>query len=149
MITVALPIPDDLTLLAQTIEMEAAGEPLKGKLAVGFNIVTRAALDNRSIHDTIYKPYAYSSWNSDALTRLNLDQIAPEIWRDCYAAACGAVFSEELGVTDPTGGAYFYMNLAQVMRVAGKLPSWWDIDGDPASTITIGKHTFRRKRTHG
>lgn len=130
--------PDDLQMVALTVKQEAGAEPYAGKLAVAYVLVTRARQSGRSMLDVLFDPYDFSAWNTDSPTRLALDTIPAEQWRECYRAACSAAFGFE---PDPTHGADHYLNVATVIKVAGKLPSWFD---EAKVTATIGRHTFLR-----
>ena len=128
-----------------TIAMEAGGEPYRGKLAVAHVIVNRAKWKQKSLSDICFAPWQFSCWNTDSPTRMNLDDLSSSdtVFAECLRAVLGAVTGTE---PDPTGGAVFYLNKTAVLKTTGKLPNWWDIDGDPASEVSIGAHSFRRRR---
>jgi N-acetylmuramoyl-L-alanine amidase len=128
-----------------TVAMEAGGESYKGKLAVAYVLYNRAAWKQRSLSDICFAPWQFSCWNTDSPTRANLDQLgqSDNLFADCLRAICSAQFKQE---PDPTGGAVFYLNKAVVLKSAGKLPDWWDIDADPATEVVIGNHAFRCRR---
>lgn len=132
----------DLAIAALTIYMEAAGEPRKGKIAVAYVLANRVKA-GRSMTDVILDPWDFSCWNTDSPTRMNIDKATDELLAECFNCASAAMYGLE---PDPTNGAVFYMNKAAVMQAAGKLPGWWDIDGNPSTEIMIGKHSFRRHR---
>jgi spore germination cell wall hydrolase CwlJ-like protein len=134
----------ELNAAVLTLAQEAGGEPRSGKIAVAYVLmVNRPKAFGKSVFDTIFKPSQFSCWNTDSPTRMNLDQVDDGLWAECLRCVLAAKYELE---PDPTKGAAFYMNKDVVMASAGKLPSWWDIDCDPASEITIGRHAFRRKR---
>jgi spore germination cell wall hydrolase CwlJ-like protein len=59
-------------------------------------------------------------------------------WLESMKAAAAALFDL---LPDPTNGATHYLNPETVLRVAGKMPSWYD----PAKITTrIGRHEFLR-----
>jgi hypothetical protein len=124
----------DITIATLTVVMEAQGEPRTGKLAVAYVLANRVKA-GRSMTDVILDPWDFSCWNTDSPTRMNIDKVDDAIYAECMRA-----------VLDPTNGAVFYLNKAVVMKAAGKLPDWWDIDGHAASEITIGAHSFRRHK---
>jgi spore germination cell wall hydrolase CwlJ-like protein len=119
--------------------MEAEGEPWEGKLGVAYVIVNRSRIRGRSISDVVLDPYDFSAWNTDAVTRLRLDDIDLDLWDECYKAACAAIFGL---VPDPTNGADHYLNEPVVLRRAGRLPSWLK---HMERTTAIGQHTFYKE----
>ena len=133
----------NLMVMAATIAQEAGGEPYSGKLAVGFVITARTKKRGKSILDVIFQRDQFSCWRDDSPTKMNLDQLTEKAFAECVMAAMAAMNETD---PDPTGGAEFYLNPEVVRRQTNKLPAWWDIDGDPASEVTIGNHAFRRKR---
>lgn len=133
----------ELIIAVCTIAMEAGNQPRIGKLAVAFTIANRAKRDKLSWTDICLKSSQFSCWNTNSPTRMNLDTHDDALWAECLRAALAAMFSLE---PDPTDGAYFYLNKATVMAITGKLPDWWEIDGDPGSEKTFGDHSFRRHR---
>jgi hypothetical protein len=124
--------------------MEAGGEPYQGKLAVAWVLQNRRTKRSRSLLDVCLDPYDFSAWNTDSPTRMNLDQLSDGQFAECLKAAIGACFGLE---GDPTSGAEFYMNIP-VVRAAnnGNLPGWWTTDTAFNSEVTIGHHTFRRRK---
>ncbi len=134
----------DLVLGTITVLMESGGEPRKGQLAVAYVLaVNRPKIFNHSISDVIYQPEQFSCWDTNSPTRMNIDQAPDALLADCLGVMLAAMYGLE---PDPTNGAVFYLNKAAVMAAAGVLPNWWDIDGDFSSEVTIGKHSFRRKK---
>lgn len=114
----------DITLLAQVIEGEAAGESLTGKVAVGAVILnrTKSASFPRSISGVIYQPDAFESiTNGQAYRPLSQESVqAAEMAMNGY---------------DPSGGALFFWN-------PGKSVSPWVWS---RSVVTrIGNHVFAR-----
>lgn len=131
-----------LDIGAATIAMEAGGESYKGMLGVGWVLHSRQKRHpDRSLIDICFWPWQFSAWNTDSPTRLNLDKMSDLSKAASKKAILGAVYELEL---DPTNGAIFYLNKKVVLATAGKLPDWWDIDGDAASEIEIGLHSFRK-----
>ena len=133
----------DLIIATLTVIMEAAGEPRRGKLAVAYVLMNRVKA-GRSMTDVILDPWDFSCWNTDSPTRMNLDKADDALFAECLSCVLAATHGLE---PDPTNGAYFYMNKAVVMATAGKLPAWWDIDGAWESEITLGRHSFRKKKS--
>ena len=130
--------PSERQLLAWTIWQEAGGEPYQGKLAVAYVVMNRLKVAKSTICREIMKPWQFSCWNTDSVTRLRLpDAMSPD-WEECSRAAMAAVDGTE---QDPTNGADHYLNEATVLRVAGKLPSWYN---PKLVTARIGHHTFLR-----
>lgn len=134
-----------LNIGVATVAMEAGGESYRGKLAVAYVLCNRQQWKQRSLSDICFAPWQFSCWNTDSPTRANLDQLSVNdgLFAECLRAMCAAVFKQE---PDPTGGAVFYLNKSSVLKAAGKLPDWWDIDGDPSTEVVIGAHAFRRRR---
>jgi hypothetical protein len=147
-----------LTLLAATVFLETDGEPDLGQLAVAFNPCNRARLNGWELHKVILgpdgkayddgRPYEpYSAWNDDYrnAARDRLLRITDSRWEHFYKMAAMAWWRL---CPDPSDGAFFYLNpeLTKRIRPSHDLPSWWEIDADPASEIVIGDHAFRRRR---
>ena len=133
----------EIEAAVMTILQEAGAEPRSGKLGVAYVIlVNRPMAFNRSILDTIFKPWHFSCWNTDSPTRMNLDTFSDAEIAEAYRCALAAYYALE---PDPTKGACFYLNKDAVIAAAGKLPDWWDTDTLASSEITIGRHTFRKK----
>ena len=132
-----------LLTMALTVAQEAGGEPYQGKLAVAYVIRNRAKRSGQSYTDVCLKPWQFSCWNTDSPTRGALDVLGDTVFAECLKATLAAAYLLE---PDPTDGAIFYLNPDTVMATAGKLPDWWDIDGDPASQKAISRHLFRRHR---
>ena len=125
-----------------TVAMEAQGEPRQGKLAVAWVLWNRVRAGH-SMTDVVYAPWQFSAWNTDSPTRMNIDNIDNSLWAECLACVLAAMYGLE---PDPTKGATFYLNKDAVLAVAGKLPGWWDSDTIHDSEITIGRHSFRKKK---
>jgi hypothetical protein len=146
-----------LTLLAATAFLETDAEPELGQLAVAFNPCNRARRNGWDLHNVILgpegqaygdgKPYEpYSCWNDDYrnAARRRLAEIFDARWEHFYGLAAAAWWQLR---KDPSGGAYFYLNVEETKRIrGGTLPDWWDIDGDPTSEVRLGKHTFRGRK---
>jgi spore germination cell wall hydrolase CwlJ-like protein len=130
--------PSELQLLAWTVWQEASGEPYEGKLAVACVIMNRVRQGKASICRTIFQPWQFSCWNTDSPTRLRLPEATGTPWAECAKAALVAY---EKSAPDPSLGATHYLNEKTVMRVAKKLPSWFDPN---RITARIGAHTFLR-----
>lgn len=140
---------DELTLLAATVALEAAGEPAEGQLAVAYVAMNRVRAWERPLHQVILgpdgqayddgRPYeAWSCWNDSerirARARLTTLGAFPPAWR----AAAASLWQL---ADDPSGGATFYLNVAltRKIRPAHDLPSWFDA---AKVTVVIGRHTF-------
>lgn len=154
-VPVRLPRPDDLELIALTVKQEAEGEPFLGKVGVAHAIVNRAEWGaGTSVPDVVFRASQFSAWGTGSPTRLRLDDIPEALWRECYAAACHAVFRRELLLLDPTRGARQYLNVEATKkgRKDGTLPPWAADPHDPtkldASLVlaVIGHHTFLKSR---
>lgn len=147
----------EMNLLAVTVYLEAEDQSWEGKLAVAYNPCTRADYNHWSIRQAVLgpdelayddgKPYeTYSCWNDDyrrqAYSRIDRLRENEKIWAECVKAACAAFWKF---IPDPTGGAYFYLNVELTKTIrGGTLPGWWYSDTNPASEVKIGDHTFRR-----
>lgn len=125
---IALEFRDRLHLMALTIAMEAGGEPYLGKLAVACVIQHRPG----SVTDVIFAPLQFSAWNTKSPTRMNLDTLDIDTYRECYKAACAAFFDLS---DDPTNGATHYLNPDGVSA----LPDWYD---ESKVTARINHHVF-------
>lgn len=142
-----LPRISDVDWIANTVIMEAGGEPWEGQLAVAWVVVRRAKSRAQSISDVVLAPWQFSAWNTDSPTRARLDNTNDEGWASAYRAACAAYFDL---APDPTGGATFYLNVDTVLRVAGRLPKWARDPDNPKIaderrvTARIGAHTFMK-----
>ena len=115
---------EDVTLLARLIDAEAAGEPYRGKVAVGAVVVNRLK-DSRfpnTLREVIYQPGQF------AVNRIS-ERGAPSA--ESVRAAEAALRGE-----DPTGGALFFYN----PRIA-RLDPWWNTR---QPTVRIGNHVFLR-----
>lgn len=132
-----------ITITALTVAQEAGAESYEGKLAVAYVIRNRADKAGCSFTDVCLKPWQFSCWNNDSPTRMNIDNIPDKVMAECTKATIAAMYLLE---PDPTNGAVFYLNPDTVIATAGKLPDWWAIDGEPTSTVNIGRHLFRAKR---
>lgn len=122
--------------LCATVYQEARGEPYEGKLAVAYVVLNRCKERRQSIPDVVLAKWQFSAWNTDSPTRMTLDTINFDNWKDCSDAVTEAMGGKS---SDPTHGANAYLNIDTVIRVAGKLPSWYDAE---KVTVTIGHHTF-------
>jgi len=128
---------DELLFLAYTIAQESQGEPPNGQMGVGFVIMNRMRNENLSLTDVVFKSMQFSCWNADSPTRMRLDSMAPEVFREAYKYACIAYFG--LGV-DPSRGATHYLNEEVTRRLrGGSLPAWFD---ETKVTVRLGNHTF-------
>ena len=146
-----------LTLLAVTCYLEAENEPEDGQLAVAFNPCNRARLNGWELHRAILgsdvkayddgKPWeAYSCWNDDyrMKARLRVADMSDKVFQHFFRLAVIAWWELK---ADPSNNAYFYLNPELTRQIrGGSLPDWWDIDGDPASELRLGRHVFRRLR---
>lgn len=123
-------------VLALVIWKEAEGEPYEGKVAVGWAIRNRVmkSLTPNAWTKIIFQRWQFSSLTAPGDGRLVAWPVDSEpAWQDSMKAA-DAVIDDE--VSDPTGGATLYANLAVCT------PSWL-----PRVTITtkIGNHSFARE----
>ena len=130
-----------LFLLTATVALEAEGESYRGKLGVAYVVLTRMGKHGDSISDIVFKPYAFSAWNSVAGRQMAIDSISEEMWRESEKDAASAFYGIE---HDPTHGADHYLNegLTRTMR-GGSLP-FWVLQLD--KTVRIGQHTFYKTR---
>lgn len=93
---------NDVVLLAQVIEAEAAGEPYSGKVAVGAVIVNRTKSPDfpKTIPGVIYEGGAFESVSNGQYLR--------PVTTEALQAATEAVSG-----TDPVGGALYFWNPAR------------------------------------
>lgn len=115
----------DITLLARIIEIEARGEPYRGKVAVGAVIVNRVK-DPRfpnTIRDVIFEPRQFSS-----VPKLPQFPVPSE---ESRRAAIAALRGE-----DPTNGALFFYNPDLAETTA-----WW---ASRPNRMRIGNHVFSK-----
>lgn len=125
-----------LFLMALTVAMEAGGEPYLGKLGVAWVLRRRQILYKKSLSDVAFQKYQFSAWLTGSATLMNIDGISDRLFGECLKACIGAVHDLE---PDPTHGADHYLNEAEVIRTAGKLPAWFD---ENKVTMRIDRHTF-------
>ncbi|MDD3654848.1 MAG: cell wall hydrolase [Desulfotomaculaceae bacterium] len=92
----------DIVLLAQVIEAEAAGEPYRGKVAVGAVIVNRTKSPDfpKTIPGVIYERDAFESVSNGQYLR----PVTDESIQAATEAVSGA---------DPAGGALYFWNPAR------------------------------------
>lgn len=118
-----IPVTDaEVTLLARLIDVEAGGEPFRGKLAVGAVVVNRVK-DRRfpnTVRDVIYEP---KQFYTAGLRRY------PTPSDESRRAAIAALRGE-----DPTRGALFFYNPDLAVTT-----SWW---ASRPNKIRIGRHVF-------
>ena len=130
-------------LMALAIWREARGEPMMGKVGVGYVISNRAhnpswwGSDTKSV---ILKPWQFSSFNAnDPNTNLWPDDVDPS-WVDSQSAA-SVVYNGTM--QDPTDGAVNY----KVSSIPW--PKGWGEKSAYVETTVIGNHTFYRLATTG
>lgn len=129
--------PDELTLLAKTIQAEAGAEGYDGMLAVGAVIGNRARsgkYGGSTLRDVIMAPGQFSAWNgvtgyAGGKGALDMDRIQPS---DTAMQVANAILAG--GYNDPTGGATHYYNPAVAT------PKWGQSAG--GQWQTIGNHIF-------
>jgi hypothetical protein len=129
----------EMELLAATVLLEAEGEGPDGRLAVAW--VVRHRMDRRhlGIAEVVTQPWQFSCWNDDyvGMRKARLRAPDPDMWEDCWRAACGAYWRI---LDDPTGGADHYLNEALTRsQRGGSLPGWYDAR---RVTARIAQHTF-------
>ena len=131
----------ELFLMVMTVAMEAEGESYRGKLAVAHVIMNRAYQKNRNIIAVVFKPYAFSAWNTRGGRQRQIPGIADMIWDEAEKAAISAYYEIE---PDPTYGATHYLNIPLTRRIrGGTLPKWVN---KLKKTAVIGQHTFLIER---
>lgn len=112
----------EVTLLARLIEVEARGEPFRGKVAVGAVVVNRVK-DSRfpnTVRDVIYEP---KQFHTQGLPN------HPVPSEESRKAAIAALRGE-----DPTGGALFFYNPDKAVTTP-----WW---AARPNRQRIGGHVF-------
>lgn len=112
----------DVTLLARLIDVEARGEPYRGKVAVGAVVVNRVK-DRRfpnTVREVIYQP------NQFAVEGLHRFPVPSE---ESRRAAIDALRGE-----DPTRGALFFYNPDKAVTTP-----WW---ASRPNRQRIGNHVF-------
>ncbi len=131
----------ELFLVSTTVAMEAEGEPYRGKLAVAYVIFNRARSTNKSVISVVFRPYAFSAWNTRGGRQKALDRISDEVWKDSEMAASSAYHHIE---PDPTLGATHYLNIPLTKKIrGGTLPVWVS---RLKKTTVIDKHTFFKEK---
>lgn len=149
----------ELELLAATIYLEAEGEPMEGKLGVGWVVRNRMDLWHQTLRRVIlgaderawddgHAFEVFSAWNDDYRERGRARLSAadgPETeasWR----AAAGAYWRL---VPNPIGTATFYLNIDVTRKIRkGTLPDWAALASDKTKinaekvTAVLGRHTF-------
>ncbi len=131
----------EVFLIVMTVAMEAEGESYQGKLGVANVIVNRAYQKGINIVDVVFKPYAFSAWNTRGGRQNAITGIKHNVWAEAEKAAISAYYSID---SDPTHGATHYLNIPLTRRLrGGSLPRWV---GRLKETTRIGKHTFLVER---
>lgn len=152
---------DELSLLAATIYLEAEGEPMEGKVGVGWVIRHRMEAWKLPMRQVILgpdgkawgdgRPYEpWSCWGDDYRKRgaARLAAAAgPEV-EAAWRAAAGTLWRL---LPDTVDRATFYLNVEVTRKLRkGTLPDW---AADPADktqlnrakvTAVLGRHTFLR-----
>ena len=131
----------ELFLMVMTVAMEAEGESYRGKLAVANVIINRAYQKETNIVDVVFKPYAFSAWNTRGGRQNQINKITDLVWEETEKAVASAYRNIE---PDPTHGATHYLNIPLTKRRrGGTLPKWVS---RLKKTAVIGKHTFLIER---
>ena len=122
----------------KTVYGEARGEPFLGQVGVGWVIRNRAAKPGwwgKDIDSVCRAPFQFSCWLEGDPNRRLLDALVTEDphYRRALSVV-GLVASDDL--SDPTGGATYYVNLLLAH------PEWADRF---VKTALIGAHTFFRE----
>lgn len=114
---------DALSMIADTVYLEAEGEGYRGQLAVAFVIMNRVRKRRKTPQQIVKQKWQFSCWNADYTldAYLRLDLAKKKMYAQCMQAAVCAFFRL---TEDPTFGADHYLNQYVVMRTQGKLPSW-------------------------
>lgn len=114
-------VSDDTWLLARLIYAEAAGEPYRGKVAVGAVVMNRvrSGLFPNTVAGVVYEPWQFSCVGNYMFNS------TPD--QDSVSAAVDA-----MNGVDPTGGALFYFNYHMVTNTwlwskpfAAKIGNHW------------------------
>lgn len=130
---------NERAVIAQTVLLEAEGEPFEGKLAVAFVIANRMRARKENAYKVCWEPWQFSCWQT------SLDKLAgrfanatSQIISDCWIAV--EMATSELR-RDPTDGSQFYLNveLTKQQRGDDKLPGWVE---KMRHTVKIGQHDF-------
>lgn len=125
-------------LLADVIWHEARGQEYEGKVGVGEAVINRLN-DARwpdEIDEVIMQKNQFSCFRSDDPNNAKRPKPDDLEFMECCRAAAAALNGSRY-----TSGANHYLNPATVLRVSGKLPSWYD---ESKVTVTIGDHVFLR-----
>lgn len=122
----------ELFSLACAIYHEARGEPLAGKIGVGFVVINRVASSRfpDTITDVVYQK-SQLSWTNDGLS----DRVRElDSWNSCLQIARSIMIltSWEITFYDITEGALFYHNV-------NINPDW---AGEDYATVRINNHIF-------
>lgn len=125
---------EELRWVAQTVWMEAGGEPEEGKRGVAWVIRNRLRPDRNWVA-TVLAPLQFSCWNGNSPTRGRLPSCEQDVaWLPSVRAACGAYFGLD---TDPTNGATHYCTTTLIG--SPQQPDWYDAT---RVTATLGRHVF-------
>ena len=124
--------------MAQTVLLEAAGEPMNGKLAVAFVIVNRMTKRKQTAFEVCWAKWQFSCWLDP------LPTIAFKLKRESEKTWAEAVLAAELALTrksviDPSLGATLYLNKAVTIQQTGQLPAWVE---KATWKVKIGAHDF-------
>lgn len=129
----------DLDAVTNTIYGEARGESFKGKLAVGYVILNRAAKRKITPYQVCHQPYQFSCWNqgdpNEVILSNPMKDISSKDWRECFKAALQVLGGFDLvgcSAPDITKGATHY-------HTQNVLP-YWAKDKEPC--FVEGNHLF-------
>ena len=127
-------------LIALTVALEAEAEDYLGKLAVANVIVNRMEYTKKSAAHVVFKPWAFSAWNTAGGRQAAFAKISDVVWQDSEKAAISALYKIE---PDPTKGADHYLNIPLTRKMrGGSLPGWV---AKLKRTAVIGQHTFYKE----
>lgn len=115
----------NLLIITSTIYLEAEGECLIGKQAVGNVIYNRHIERNISIHNVIFQPKQFSCWNDKYYVLKRLQNVNKNKLRESFDAAL-------LHCVDITNGATHYTR-----NEINKL--WMN---DMQISLVVGNHKF-------
>ena len=121
----------DIETLARTVYGEARGESYRGKQAVAWVVLNRAA-GKKKLADVCRAKWQFSCWNPDDPNRVKMGKVtlADSTFRDCMLAALSVV--QGLAGPDPTEGSKHYHTPA--------VAPFWGRGKEPV--CRIGNHLF-------
>jgi len=136
-----IPQSVELSVITQTVLLEAEAEPYLGKLAVAYTIINRMDKHHLPATYVCWQPWQFSCWLDD-LTKISsrFAKAPQDAWTDSLHAADQAFHKS---IPDPTQGATHYLNEELTKQIrGGTLPTWV---ASMTHTVKIGLHDFYKE----